>query len=79
MALGLVAGLSARGLAVPDDVSVGGFDDNPDAAFYTPALTTVRLDVEGEAAEAVATVLGEEPTRPAEPILVVRESTAPPR
>ncbi|SIS16397.1 LacI family DNA-binding transcriptional regulator [Microbacterium sp. RURRCA19A] len=79
MALGLVAGLAARGIRAPADVSVTGFDDNPDAAFYTPALTTVRLDVEGEAAEAVATVLGEEPTRPAEPILVVRESTAPPR
>ncbi len=79
MALGLMAGLTARGLSVPLDVSVAGFDDNPDAAFYTPALTTVRLDVEGEAAEAVAHVLGEAPVRPADPVLVVRASTAPPR
>ncbi len=79
MALGLMAGLAARGLAVPEDVSVAGFDDNPDAAFYAPALTTVRLDVEGEAAEAVARVLGDEPAAPAQPVLVTRASTAAPR
>lgn len=79
MALGLMAGLAARGLSVPADVSVAGFDDNPDAAFYTPALTTVRLDVEGEAAEAVARVLGDEPVAPAQPVLVVRASTVAPR
>lgn len=76
MALGLIAGLTARGLTVPADVSVAGFDDNPDAAFYTPALTTVRLDVEGEAAHAVAAVMGESSAPPAEPVLVVRTSTA---
>ncbi|WP_368039385.1 substrate-binding domain-containing protein, partial [Streptomyces sp. 8P21H-1] len=40
MALGLIAGLTARGVAVPGAVSITGFDDNPDAPFYTPALTT---------------------------------------
>ncbi|MCC4247429.1 LacI family DNA-binding transcriptional regulator [Microbacterium testaceum] len=79
MALGLAAGLAARGLEIPGDVSVAGFDDNPDAAFYTPALTTVRLDVEGEAAEAVARVLGDEPVLPAQPVLVPRASTSAPR
>ncbi|WP_298874084.1 LacI family DNA-binding transcriptional regulator [uncultured Microbacterium sp.] len=79
MALGLVAGLAARGLTVPADVSVAGFDDNPDAAFYTPALTSVRLDVEGEAAYAVAAVLGDDADAPAPPVLVARASTAPPR
>ena len=77
MALGLTAGLAARGLRVPADVSVTGFDDNPDAAFYTPSLTTVRLDVEGEAEYAVAAVLGHAAELPAEPELVVRDSTAP--
>jgi len=76
MALGLVSGLSARGIQVPRDVSIAGFDDNPDAAFYTPALTTVRLDVEGEAEFAVAAVLGDAAAAPAEPVLVVRDSTA---
>ncbi|KTS89321.1 transcriptional regulator [Microbacterium testaceum] len=76
MALGLMAGLAARGLRVPADVSVTGFDDNPDAAFYNPSLTTVRLDVEGEAEYAVAAVLGDEVVAPAAPVLVVRDSTA---
>ncbi|WP_295828840.1 LacI family DNA-binding transcriptional regulator [uncultured Microbacterium sp.] len=78
MALGLTAGLVSRGLRVPADVSVAGFDDNPDAAFYTPSLTTVRLDVEGEAEYAVAAVLGDAVVAPAAPVLVVRDSTAPP-
>lgn len=79
MALGLVAGLAARGTRVPADVSVTGFDDNPDAAFYAPALTTVRLDVEGEAEYAVAAVLGDAAPAPAAPVLVARDSvTAPP-
>ncbi|MFB9788935.1 LacI family DNA-binding transcriptional regulator, partial [Microbacterium testaceum] len=77
MALGLTAGLMSRGLRVPADVSVAGFDDNPDAAFYTPSLTTVRLDVEGEAEYAVAAVLGDAVVAPAAPVLVVRDSTAP--
>lgn len=78
MALGLTAGLVSRGLRVPADVSVAGFDDNPDAAFYTPSLTTVRLDVEGEAEYAVAAVLGGAVVAPAAPVLVVRDSAAPP-
>lgn len=79
MALGLVAGLRVEDVAVPRDVSVVGFDDNPDAAFYRPALTTVRLDIAGEARRCVDDVLGLETSaspRPAE--LIVRASTAPP-
>lgn len=78
MALGLIAGLDAAGLAVPGDVSVAGFDDNPDAAFYRPALTTVRLDLAGEARRAVAAALGLPlEVEPSPPQLVVRASTAP--
>lgn len=79
MALGLIAGLRAAGLEVPADVSIAGFDDNPDAAFYRPALTTVGLDLAGEARRAVAAVLGAEERPPAPPTIVVRASTAPPR
>jgi len=79
MALGLMAGLAARDLRVPRDVSIVGFDDNPDAAFYAPALTTVRLDVQGEAEYAVAAVLGDAAAPPASPVLVVRNSAAAPR
>lgn len=76
MALGLMAGLRAEGLAVPRDASVAGFDDNPDAAYYRPALTTVHLDMAGEARRCVAEVLGLAPaSAPAAPVLVVRAST----
>jgi len=77
MALGLIAGLDAAGLDVPGSVSVAGFDDNPDAAYYRPALTTVRLDLPGEARRAVAEALGmPEPPQPEPPRLVARASTA---
>lgn len=80
MALGLIAGLRRAGVEVPGDVSITGFDDNPDAAFYAPPLTTVRIDLAGEARRCVAEVLGQSAsTLPASPVLVIRESTAPPR
>ena len=42
MALGAIEALAARGLSVPEDVSVVGFDDVDEARFATPPLTTVR-------------------------------------
>jgi DNA-binding LacI/PurR family transcriptional regulator len=44
MALGVLKALHEAGLSVPRDVSVVGFDDIPEASFFTPALTTVRQD-----------------------------------
>ena len=44
MALGLLAALHEEGLSVPGDVSVVGFDDLPEAPYFTPPLTTVRQD-----------------------------------
>jgi LacI family transcriptional regulator len=41
VALGLISRLAARGVRVPDDISIIGFDDIPAAALVTPALTTV--------------------------------------
>jgi DNA-binding LacI/PurR family transcriptional regulator len=40
----LLRALSERGVRVPDDVSVVGFDDLPEAEFFSPPLTTVRQD-----------------------------------
>jgi DNA-binding LacI/PurR family transcriptional regulator len=45
MALGTLRALHEAGLAVPDDVSVVGFDDIPEAAYFTPPLTTVRRNL----------------------------------
>lgn len=42
LAIGLMGSLMKRGIRIPEDVSVVGFDDIPLASAYTPALTTVR-------------------------------------
>jgi DNA-binding LacI/PurR family transcriptional regulator len=44
MAVGVLRALQERGRAVPQDVSVVGFDDVPEAAYFHPPLTTVRQD-----------------------------------
>ena len=44
MALGLLRLLREHGREVPGDVSIVGFDDIPEAAYFTPPLTTVRQD-----------------------------------
>jgi DNA-binding LacI/PurR family transcriptional regulator len=44
MALGVLQALHERGRRVPQEVSVMGFDDIPEAAYLTPSLTTVRQD-----------------------------------
>lgn len=84
VALGVCAALRDRGLAIPDDVSVAGFDDLPFSVDAAPALTTVRLPLHEAGARAGRLALGTEEappgglaTVPAE--LVVRGSTARPR
>jgi LacI family transcriptional regulator, galactose operon repressor len=77
MALGVIAGLAARGAAVPRDMSVVGFDDVPMAAMVAPPLTTIRVPTSEAGALAVA-MLGEEPsTKELVGVLVVRHSTGP--
>ncbi|WP_270071330.1 LacI family DNA-binding transcriptional regulator [Streptomonospora mangrovi] len=44
MALGTLRALAEAGVRVPEDVSVVGFDDIPESAFFTPPLTTVAQD-----------------------------------
>jgi DNA-binding LacI/PurR family transcriptional regulator len=83
-ALGLMRGLGDAGVRVPDDISVVGFDDFPEAAYFSPPLTTVRVDfaeVGRSAVERLLDRLGDrqpESTGPLEPRLVLRSSTAPP-
>ena len=44
MALGLLRALNESGRSIPGDISVVGFDDIPEASYFTPPLTTVRQD-----------------------------------
>lgn len=72
-----------RGLRVPDDISVVGFDDILDAASCTPQLTTVRQPLPEMGTAAVRMLLDVLEGHTPEPIrmpttLVVRESTAAP-
>ena len=57
MALGAIQACRARGLAVPRDVSVVGYDDSPMMAFMDPALTTVRQQVPAMCSAAVRALL----------------------
>ncbi|MEO3973087.1 LacI family DNA-binding transcriptional regulator [Streptomyces sp. CAU 1734] len=59
MALGAIRAARQRGLEVPDDVSVVGFDDSPLIAFTDPPLTTVRKPVPAMGQAAVRTLLEE--------------------
>lgn len=79
MALGALSAAMASGLDVPRDLSIVGFDDVPEAAFYRPALTTVRQDLAEAGRRAVAQLLGESDVAPSvRPQLIVRASTAVP-
>ena len=84
MAVGVLHALHQSGRRVPEDVSVVGFDDVPQAEFYWPALTTVAQDFSelGRRAlsVALAAVRGDDGTTVdlIEPHLLIRSSTAPP-
>jgi LacI family transcriptional regulator len=60
MAMGAYDALRQRGLRVPDDVSVVGFDDEDMAAYLLPPLTTVVLPHEEMARWAVGALLDEQ-------------------
>jgi DNA-binding LacI/PurR family transcriptional regulator len=83
MAMGVLLALHDAGRRVPEDVSVVGFDDSPEAGFTIPPLTTVRQDFDELGRLSVHTLLATlagEPTdpRPLTPGLVVRRTTASP-
>jgi DNA-binding LacI/PurR family transcriptional regulator len=83
LALGAIRTLLERGVRVPADVAVVGFDDIEDGRFSTPTLTTIAPDT-AKIAEIAVDLLAERLGEAAEPPrevrvghrLVVRESTA---
>jgi len=85
MALGAIRGVVESGLRVPEDVSVIGFDDIPEAEHFAPPLTTVRQDfaqLGRDTMTLVLAVLREEEIGnllQRVPTLVVRQSTGPVR
>jgi DNA-binding LacI/PurR family transcriptional regulator len=84
MALGGQTALRQRGLRVPEDISVVGFDDVPETAHLVPGLTTIRQDFQllGQLAVEYIIDLIEKPDAPIyqrvlPPKLIIRESTRP--
>ncbi|MGH2857680.1 MAG: LacI family DNA-binding transcriptional regulator [Solirubrobacteraceae bacterium] len=85
MALGVLRAMHERRRGVPREVSVVGFDDIPEAPYFTPPLTTIRQDFDELGSRGLGVLLrmidgGERfPAAPqVRPQLIVRGSTAPP-
>jgi DNA-binding LacI/PurR family transcriptional regulator len=85
MALGILRAVHEAGRAVPRELSVAGFDDIPEAQYFTPPLTTVRQDFMEVGRQSLMLLLAQMdgPARSSsrvvvEPELTVRESTAAP-
>jgi DNA-binding LacI/PurR family transcriptional regulator len=84
MSLGLLRAFSEAGVRVPEDVSVVGFDDQPESSYFTPPLTTVRQDFEELGRRCMDVMLdaiangGTVGTAVVEPRLIIRRSTSHP-
>jgi DNA-binding LacI/PurR family transcriptional regulator len=83
MALGVLRAFNETGVQVPGDISVVGFDDQPESAYFIPPLTTVAQDFEELGQRCIGLLLDRldgGTTREAAtvtPRLVVRSTTAP--
>lgn len=84
LALGLMKAFHERSIAVPDRVSIVGFDDIPEAAYLAPPLTTLRPDFDQLGKLAVGLILGSisqsetVDNKTLYPELIIRNSTAAP-
>ncbi|GLY33216.1 LacI family DNA-binding transcriptional regulator [Kineosporia sp. NBRC 101731] len=86
MAVGVLRALRENGRDLPGDISVVGFDDIPEAGYFSPPLTTVRQPFEEVGRRSLKALLAQIETGVGEPgrtvigpELVIRESTAAPR
>jgi DNA-binding LacI/PurR family transcriptional regulator len=85
LALGILRALHENGRRVPEDISLVGFDDVPEAAYYIPPLTTMRPDFDAVAAASIDLLVAQIRSghrlgqrRMLTPTLISRESVAPP-
>lgn len=83
MALGAMRALHQHGVTIPGEISVMGYDDTAESAWYQPPLTTVRQDLQllGQVSvdQIVARLRGEEASAAVlETALILRETTAAP-
>lgn len=85
-AMGVIDAARERGLRIPQDISIMGFDDIPQAAWMNPALTTVSqpLFEMGRRAAKMLLEYIEDPTAPTQRLqllteLRIRDTCAPPR
>jgi LacI family transcriptional regulator len=85
MAIGAMRAARMRGVRVPDELSIVGFDDTFEASIVTPALTTVRQPLAEMGRMAVTLLIRLLQNERIEALhvelatkLTVRESTAPP-
>ena len=78
IALGVLRAMSEAGRTAPAEVSIVGFDDLPESEFFSPPLTTIRLDLAAAAQTAVGILLGTHSTEIIDPVLVRRKTVAGP-
>jgi LacI family transcriptional regulator len=82
MALGVLCALHEDGIRVPNDMSIVGFDDIPEAAYFAPPLTTIRQDYEEigkQSVEYLVDIINNPKMLPhqrvLQPVLIERKST----
>jgi DNA-binding LacI/PurR family transcriptional regulator len=87
MALGAVLVAHGRGIRIPDDIAIVGFDGIPESAQFFPPLTTIEQPLHEQGSQAVERLLREikgQPRAPGDlkvnlqPRLVVRDSAPAP-
>lgn len=82
MALGAMKVAQQMGRQIPQDLAVIGFDDIPEAPYFSPALSTIRQDIAEMGCQGVKQLLtlihNEQPASPSilQPRLIIRESSA---
>ena len=85
MALGFMHAAREKGLSIPQDLSIVGFDDLDETAYSSPPLTTLRQDFKELGSRAMGLLMAEiagKPTKKMErlvPDLILRKSTSIPR